>query len=626
MPLQELIKSLAATDQQLEKVLANRLKFQPQFKFKFDFVSIMNKDLKYFYISEMGARYFGLKPADMIGRDWKKFINLPSEAFERLDEKIIQVFNTGTADYENCIDILNIQGQYDYFECLISPIVTSSGEIEAVMCNVTDITERKLSELTLSNQVAKFSQLLDLCPMAIYIVDNHGKIVSVNKAFTEDISSNRVDLIGKQYKLINEYLGIDHEKSAITKALNGIETSQEFLTASEKKYLMSVLPVREQATGAIVGAIGINSNITEHEKFREENQKKQHELLNQYLTENKKLNQLIELCPLGIVLYDNKGNVIAVNKAYWERISNFKEEEFLGRSGQYLLETLGFNWENSPCQQALNGVESLDCYLKNAYGNCYLINAIPLRNYKNTIIGAMTIIHDITEYEKLKEDMVKLDRLNLVAEMAAGVAHEIRNPMTVIKGYLQFLNKKVPDDMVEQFCIVLGELERIEQIITNFLSLARNKLVEYKEQDLNAIIKGIIPLISTDAMEQGIELKINLAEELPHLLLNEKEIKQLLLNLTRNGIEAMSQHGTLTIETIVEGNTVSLCVDDCGCGICKENREKIFDPFFTTKENGTGLGLSVCAGIVRRHNGIIEVESKKDKGTRFIITFNAKTE
>jgi PAS domain S-box-containing protein len=558
MLLQELIKRLTLTDEQFKKIIINKFNFQPQLNLKF----IISKDLKYLYVSEMGARYLGLKPADMIGKNWRKLtIDLPSDDFERLDEKIEEAFNTGTVIYDNYVSTSNIDGWYHYFEYLISPISTPSGDIEAVMCNVTDITESNLSEIPFSNQA---------------------------------------DLIGKQYRIINEHSVLGLNESVIVSTLNEMETSQEFLSVPERKYL-----------------------ISDQEIFREKNQEKQQELFNQYLTENKKLNQLIELCPLGIVLYDNKGNVIALNKAHRERISNFKKEEFLGKSGRYLLEALGLNWEDSPCNQALKGVETLDYYLKNTYGNCYLLNAIPLRNYKNTIIGAMTIIHDITEYEKLKEDITRLDRLNLVGEMAAGVAHEIRNPMTVIKGYLQFLSKNVSDSMVEQFCIVLSELERIEHIITDFLSLARNKLVEDKEQDLNAIIKGIIPLIATDAMERGIELKVNLADGLPHLVLNEKEIKQLLLNLVRNGIEAMNQHGTLIIESIAEGDIVSLCVADCGCGICKENQEKIFDPFFTTKENGTGLGLSVCAGIVRRHNGIIEVQSEEGKGTRFIIAFNA---
>lgn len=552
MLLQELINKLTGTDEQLEKVFGNRLKFK--------FTNIISKDLKYLYVSEMGARHLGLKPIDMIGKNWRELeltIGLPPEGFELLDERIAEVFSTGTVIYDNYAGISNIDDQYHYFEILINPIFTPIGDIEAVMCNVTDITESKISEISFSNQA---------------------------------------DIIGKQYRLINKYSGIENDESGIANRLSKMETSQEFLSASGRKPL-----------------------ISEQENFSEKNQ---HELLNQYLTENKKLNQLIDLCPLGIVLYDSQGNVVILNKAHRERISNFKEE-FLGKPGHYLVEALGLAWESSPCYQALKGIETLDYYLKDAYGDCSLLNAIPLRNYENMIIGAMTIIHDITEYEKVKKDIATLDRFNLVGEMAAGVAHEIRNPMTVIKGYLQFLSKKVPGSMIEQFGIVLSELERIEHIITDFLSLARNKLVEDKEQDLNAILKGIIPLIATDAMERGIELKVNLADGLPHLLLNEKEIKQLLLNLVRNGIEAMNQPGTLIIESTVEGDAVSLCVADCGCGICKENQEKIFDPFFTTKESGTGLGLSVCAGIVRRHNGIIEVQSEEGKGTRFIITFSA---
>jgi len=527
--LQQLIKKLIMTEQ---------FKLHSQFKI----ITIVNKDLKCLYVSEMGAKYLGLKPIDMIGKNWRDLnSDLPSKDFERLDEKIKEVFNTGKIVFDTYISISNIEGQQHSFEYFINPIFTPSGDIEAVICDITDITE---------------SQLFG-------------------------------------------YSEIKNDESEIAKALIEVETSQENLSSSERKY-----------------------QISKQANFEGKSQEKQQQLLNQYLTENKKLNQLIELCPLGIVLYDNKGNVIALNKAHRERISNFQKEEFLGKPGRYLLEALGLDWENSPCNQALKGIETLDYYLKNAYGNCYLLNAIPLRNYENMIIGAMTIIHDITEYEKLKEDMTKLDRLNLVGEMAAGVAHEIRNPMTVIKGYLQFLSKNVSASMVEQFCLILCELERIEQIITDFLSLARNKLVENKKQDLNAIIKGIIPLIATNAMERGIELKVNLTEGLPHFLLNEKEIKQLFLNLVRNGIEAMDHHGTLIIESILEGDMVSLSVADCGCGICKENQEKIFDPFFTTKESGTGLGLAVCAGIVRRHNGTIELQSEEGKGTRFIITFN----
>lgn len=615
MSLRTLIKQLNATDEQLEEVLMNRLKFQPQGKMKFDFTIIINRDFKVLYMSLMGLRILGLKPVTIMDKSWRN-IGLPFNDFEDIEKKIKELLNTGGVINNNDIGEFNI-GQHYCFEYLLSPIYTSNGDIEAIMCTFTDITERKLAETSFDDPITQINQLINLCPISIFSVDKEEKITTVNDEFIKDFSLSQSDLIGKHYGRITKYLGIEPKKSVVNKALNGIKTFEK-LSISENSFLLSATPLREQSSGEVLGAIITSSNITDFEK----NDERRQNILKQYLTENRKLNQLIGLCPLGIVLYDNQGNIIELNRAHSERIVKFKRENFLGKPGSYLLEALGLNWEKSPCSLALKGIETLDHYCKSKYGKRYLVNAVPLRDYQNAIIGAMTIIHDITEYEKLKEEMRKLDRLNLVGEMAAGVAHEVRNPMTVIKGYLQFLSKKVPDGMMEQFCIILSELERIESIITDFLSLAGNKIVNNTEQNLNTIIKGIVPLIATDARNRGIEVEINLAEELPNLILNEKEIKQLLLNLARNGIEAMGQHGTLIIESIIEDDTISLCVEDSGCGIYKENQEKIFDPFFTTKDYGTGLGLSVCAGIVRRNNGIIKVKSEQGKGTRFTITFN----
>lgn len=238
-------------------------------------------------------------------------------------------------------------------------------------------------------------------------------------------------------------------------------------------------------------------------------------------------------------------------------------------------------------------------------------------------------VKDITEWKtsemiltgQIEELRQAINKIDLIGEMAAGVAHEIRNPMTVIKGYLQFFSKKVSGSMSEQFTIVLSELDRVEQIISNFLSVAKHKVKVPKMQDLNKIIREIAPLIFADAVNQGINLNVKLADPLPELLLSATEIKQVILNLARNGIEAMEQHGTLLIETSQSGDEIYLCISDCGCGISKEWQEKIFTPFLTTKENGTGLGLSVCNGIVNRHNGVITVESIEGEGTTFTVTF-----
>jgi len=355
---------------------------------------------------------------------------------------------------------------------------------------------------------------------------------------------------------------------------------------------------------------------------------KEHRRANQYLAEIKKqkidlLNQqfvrVFNACPALMAIYREKDFVyIAANDA-WFNCLGFQRNDVIGHSEEE-LNTLGLAEQ----RKSIGGFDlekPEECQVRTKQGEIreWLVSKARLQLDGDECILLASI--DITISKHLEKEIARLDRLNLIGEMAAGVAHEIRNPMTVVKGYLQFLSSKASDSMIEQFGIALDELETVEQIITDFLSLARNKLSEPKSQNLNAIINGVIPLIHTDAIKRGIDLNVNLAKEMPNLLLNEKEIKQLLLNLARNGMEAMNQDGALTIETSVNSDSVCLCVVDCGCGVCKEYREKIFDPFFTTKDNGTGLGLSVCAGIVRRHNGSIEVESEEGKGTRFIVTF-----
>jgi len=221
----------------------------------------------------------------------------------------------------------------------------------------------------------------------------------------------------------------------------------------------------------------------------------------------------------------------------------------------------------------------------------------------------------------LQRELAQMDRLNLIGSMAAGLAHEIRNPMTVVKGYLQYFKRKIPNNLHDQLDLVLSELARIETIITEFLTIAKTNPTEPKKQDLNIIIDSIAPLLLTEVLQRAMTLQLKLARDIPPLMLAEKEIKQLILNLAMNGLSAMEKHGTLIIETKYQAGRVFLSINDSGCGIPKDLQMKIFDPFFTTRDEGTGLGLSVCASIVAGHNAKIEVHSEEGMGARFVITF-----
>lgn len=248
------------------------------------------------------------------------------------------------------------------------------------------------------------------------------------------------------------------------------------------------------------------------------------------------------------------------------------------------------------------------------------ISVSPITDAAGQIIGASTMARDISEHKRMVGEMARLDRLNLIAQMAAGIGHEIRNPMTTVRGYLQLMSlKKEFAEYNDHFDLMIEELDRANSIITEFLSMARSKPLELKTQNLNTIVEAILPLMTADAMLSNKYVRTELGD-IPDLKLDAKEIRQLILNLARNGLEAMNAGSYLTIRTFISGDDVVLTVQDQGKGIEPAVLEKIGTPFFTTKESGTGLGLAVCYSIARGHNAKIEVETGEG-GTSFIVRF-----
>lgn len=227
---------------------------------------------------------------------------------------------------------------------------------------------------------------------------------------------------------------------------------------------------------------------------------------------------------------------------------------------------------------------------------------------------------DITEKRRIEKELARLERLHLVGEMAASIGHEIRNPMTVVRGFLQMLESR-EDYAHEQsyFKLMIEELDRCNEIITEFLSLAKDKNVNLQPAHLDLIIKSLHPMIKSDANHRELAVKLDLNNP-PAPLIDENEIRQLILNLSRNGLEAMSPGGILTIGTRSEHERSVLFIKDEGKGFTPDLLDRLGTPFLTTKENGTGLGLAVCYSIAARHNATISVETST-KGTCFRVSF-----
>lgn len=241
-----------------------------------------------------------------------------------------------------------------------------------------------------------------------------------------------------------------------------------------------------------------------------------------------------------------------------------------------------------------------------------------------SLVGCVVMFADITERCRLTDELTRLDRLNIVGEVAAGIGHEVRNPLTTVRGYLQlFTHKEKYADDCEQFKLMIEELDRANSIITEFLSLAKNKSVELHPGNLNDTIQTMLPLLQADAFRFGHRIRLE-AGEIGVIHYDDKEIRQMIINLVRNGFEAMEPGGLITIKTFVERDCVTLAIQDVGTGIAQEVLDRLGTPFITTKAAGTGLGLSVCYRIAERHNAEIDVRSTAS-GTTFFIRFQTQT-
>jgi signal transduction histidine kinase len=222
--------------------------------------------------------------------------------------------------------------------------------------------------------------------------------------------------------------------------------------------------------------------------------------------------------------------------------------------------------------------------------------------------------------KRLEREFARLERLNLIGEMAAGIGHEVRNPLTTVRGFLQVLGSKQKyGNDIQYFNLMIEEIDRACATITEYLSLSKDRAVEKTQVNLNDALTRLLPLIKADAIIQDKDIKINIGE-IPEMLLDEKQIRQLVLNIARNGLEAMSSGGCLSIRTFMDNEEVVLAIRDEGKGIEPHIIDKIGTPFFTTKDNGTGLGLAVCYSIADRHNASIKLESSQS-GTTFFIRF-----
>lgn len=224
----------------------------------------------------------------------------------------------------------------------------------------------------------------------------------------------------------------------------------------------------------------------------------------------------------------------------------------------------------------------------------------------------------MSERRHTEELLRKSEMLSAVGQLAAGIAHEIRNPLTALKGFTKLLRSGAHND--SYLSIMSAELERIEQIVSELLVLAKPQAVDYLPKSVSSILNDVIMLLDTQAIITNVEIVNEIDDPLPLISCVENQLKQVFINVVKNGVEAMPDGGQLIVRArLAADGMVNIGFIDHGCGIPEKKLARLGEPFYTTKSNGTGLGLMVSYKIIENHQGVMVITSKENVGTAVVI-------
>jgi signal transduction histidine kinase len=232
-----------------------------------------------------------------------------------------------------------------------------------------------------------------------------------------------------------------------------------------------------------------------------------------------------------------------------------------------------------------------------------------------------------TTIKAMKDLSLKYDNLSSVKRLAASVAHEIRNPLTTVRGFMQLMKPLLEDSGKSSYAdVAIGEIDRANKIIYEFLNASKSPTLSKEYLSLHNVIQDIVMLCQSEAVLSNVELTFIPSSKEVMVWMDGKQIKQVLLNLIQNALQAINESltersGKITIRTCLAEETVSVLVEDNGQGMTEDVMQNLFKPFYTTKKEGNGIGLAVCSEIVKSHHGTIQVESQLGQGSTFCLTF-----
>ncbi|HBN2076995.1 TPA: two-component system sensor histidine kinase AtoS, partial [Escherichia coli] len=344
--------------------------------------------------------------------------------------------------------------------------------------------------------------------------------------------------------------------------------------------------------------------------------------LAQALRETRTLNDLIiENAADGVIAIDRQGDVTTMNPAA-EVITGYQRHELVGQPYSMLFDNTQFY---SPVLDTLeHGTEHVALEISFPGRDRTIELSVTTSRIHNThgeMIGALVIFSDLTARKETQRRMAQAERLATLGELMAGVAHEVRNPLTAIRGYVQILRQQTRDPIHQEYLsVVLKEIDSINKVIQQLLEFSRPRHSQWQQVSLNALVEETLVLVQTAGVQARVDFISELDNELSPINADRELLKQVLLNILINAVQAISARGKIRIRTWQYSDSQqAISIEDNGSGIDLSLQKKIFDPFFTTKASGTGLGLALSQRIINAHQGDIRVASLPGYGATFTL-------
>lgn len=336
---------------------------------------------------------------------------------------------------------------------------------------------------------------------------------------------------------------------------------------------------------------------------------------------------LMENMPMGLVVINAQGKIIAFNKTA-SAIMALPVSEARERTAASILPPSCLEIVSSIDEGQELIAKEMDCPLRNGRMVPLEIIASRLQDPQGEILGVVILFRDISDLQALKGEIARTQHLAALGSLAAGVAHEIRNPLSSIKGFATYFKERyreIPADR-ETAEIMIGEVERLNRVIGQLLEFARPTTLHLEKGSLAALVEDVLKIIAGEMAAKKIALGKELTA-LPDISFDKDKMKQVFLNIFLNALGAMNEGGNLTVKARpVSEQWLEIEIIDTGTGIAREDLGRIFDPYFTTKPSGTGLGMAIVQKILTAHHGEIKMESEPGKGTRAIILLPSGSE